>query len=453
MRLEEIAKALDKLGLPKERVEDLRQVLLEEVFSVEEGTEQLMEIDDPSYVSETYQLQKAGKEFWLTSGDIELEDGKHSEFIILMDMIVGPEGEDLCRGFEIVYSKVYDSEPELSLVRAGSEVSILKGLWGDFGLLLISTVSGLVPIDLPRELVSPKTAQFYKDILSTSELAIEKDILDADAWSKKASALYFFGDLEKAEEALHRALVLGHPVAWPYTALGYLQLHGGNEALARHLFQKAEEALSKMPLIRGPLAVMDIVHPRGRQKKARNVKGDWFEEGMCPNCDRRTWENIDGVKGSCSKCGYQYIRKDIEIPFRVLPKRAFFLVGEPIILEVHVDNTLGLDLKVLEDGGLIQLDARGKDGSAGWEEIETSSVLEKEILPAKTRFSTEMGLDEAIPSDAFFWRALKKGGTLDIHGSFSAAIKDPPSREYRRVEVFGSPSGTEIVEILDLKGK
>jgi hypothetical protein len=271
--------------------------------------------------------------------------------------------------------------------------------------------------------------------------------------SKKASALYFFGEIEKAELALHRALVLGPPLAWPYTALGYIHLQRGDEALARHLFQKAEEALSKMPLLRGPLAVMDLVHPRGRLKKERTVKGDWFDEGVCPNCDRRTWENIDGVKGSCPKCGYQYFRKDVEVPFRVLPTRAFYLVGEPIVLEVHVDNTLGLDLKVLEDGGLIQLDARGKDGSSGWEEIETGSVLDKDVIPARTRFSTQMSLDEAIPSDAPFWGTFKKGGILDIHGAFSSIIKDPPSREYRRVEIFGSSSGTETVEILDLKGK
>jgi|GEM_PF-6071994 len=450
MHLNEMAQDLDKLGLPKERVEDLRQELLEEVFSVEEGTEQLMEIDDPSYVSETYQLEKAGKEFWVTSGDIEFGDGKHSEFIILMDMTVGPEGEDLCREFEVVYSKTYDSEPELSLERSRVEVSILKGLWEDFGLLLASTISGLVPIDLPRELVSPKTSQFYKDILSSSEVAIEKDLLDVEAWSKKASALYFFGEIEKAEAALHRVLVLGPPVGWPYTALGYIHLQKGNEALARYLFQKAEEALSKMPLLRGPLAVMDIVHPRGRPKKAKGVKGDWFDEGLCPNCDRPSWENIDGVKGSCPKCGYQYFRKDVEIPFRVLPKRAFFLIGEPVVLEVHVDNTLGLDLKVLEDGGLIQLDARGKDGSSGWEEIETGSVLDKDVIPARTRFSTELDLEEAIPQDAHFWEVLKKGGILDIHGAFAAAIKDPPSREYRRVDILGSSSGTETVEILDL---
>jgi tetratricopeptide (TPR) repeat protein len=451
MQLEEMSGTLDKLGLPKERVEDLREELLEEVFSVEEGTEQLMEIDDPSFVSETYQLEKAGKEFWLTSGDIELSDGKHSEFIILMDMIVGPEGEDLCREVKIVYSKVYDSEPELSLERSKVEVSILKCLWEDFGFLLASTVSGLVPIDLPRDLVSPKTSQFYKDILSASEHAIETDILDPEAWLKKASALYFFGEIEKAEEALHRVLVLGPPVGWPYTALGYIHLQKGNEALARFLFQKADEALSKMPLLRGPLAVMDIVHPRGRSKKSRTVKGDWFDEGLCPNCDRRTWENIDGVKGLCPKCGYQYFRKDVEVPFRVLPTRAFYLVGEPIVLEVHVDNTLGLDLKVLEDGGLIQLDARGKDGASGWEEIETGSVLEKDVIPAKTRFSTQMNLEEAIPSDAPFWGTFKKGGILDIHGSFSAIIKDPPSKNYRRVEIFGSVSGTETVDILDLK--
>jgi len=453
MQLDEMAQGLERLGLPKDRAKDLRQALLEEVFSVEEGTEQLLEIDDPSYVSETYELEKAGKEFWVTSGDLELEDGKHSEFIILMDMVVGPEGEDLCRGFEVVYSKMYDSEPEMSLERSGFEVSILKALWEDFGLLLVSTVSGLVPIELPRELVSPKTTQFYKDILSASEQAIEKDLLDPEAWSKKASALFFFGEIGKAEEALHKVLVLGPPVAWPYTALGYIHLQKGNEDLARHLFEMAEEALSKMPLLQGPLAMMDIIHPRGRPKKVGGVKGDWFDEGVCPNCDRMTWESADGVKGSCPKCGYHYYRRDIEVPFRVLPKKAFFLVGEPIVIEVHVDNTLGLDLKVLEEGGLIQLDARAKDGTAEWEEIETGSVLEKETLPAKTRFSTEMDLDEAIPADAAFWKVLKKGGVLDIHGAFAAVINDPPSREYRRVEVMGSSSGTETVEILDLKGK
>ena len=64
-----------------------------------------------------------------------------------------------------------------------------------------------------------------------------------------------------------------------------------------------------------------------------------------------------------------------------------------------------------------------------------------------------MDLDEAIPEDAPFWKVLKKGGVLDIHGSFVAVINDPPSREYRRVEVLGASSGTETVEILDLKGK
>jgi tetratricopeptide (TPR) repeat protein len=452
MSLKDLVEAIDRLGLAKDRVDELKKELMDDVFSAEDGSDELLEIDDPTYISETYLLEKEGGNVSLTCGDLELKDGRYSEFCILMDVVAGPDGEERCKGLEVVYSKVLDAEPELSLERAKVEVSILRTLCEGLGFKVTSTTSGLMPIDLSRELVTPKTMQFYKDIQFASNQAIERDLLDADAWRRKASALYFFGELDQAEEALHKALVLGPPVAWPFTALGYIHLHRGNEALARYLFKKGQEALSRMPLLREPLAVMDIVHPRGRPRKGKNVKGDWFEEDLCPNCDRRSWNNIDGVKGICPKCGYQHFRKDVEVQFDVVPKRFFYRVGEPIVLEVHVGNSLGLDIEVCESEGMIQLSSRGKDGSSGFEGLETNSALDRDVIPAKTRFSTELRLDEAIPPEADFWRTLAEGGLLDIYGAFSGRIKDPPSKEYRKVEVFGASTGNYTVEVLDLKG-
>lgn len=442
-----------KLGLPKERAKDLRKGLEENVLSIEEDEEgegHLIEVDDPEFVSESYLLEGDGGSVRLTSGDLELDDGKHSEFCILMDIEAGPDGEELCRGLEIVYSKVLDAEPEFSVERTAAEVAIIKALCEGHGLKVVSTASGLMPLDLPRGLFSEQAVQFYKDLLFAAEQSIERDLLDADGWRRKASALYFFGELEKAEEALHRALVLDPSVSWPCTALGYIQISRGNARLANWLFRKGQEAMSKVTLGRPPLATMDIIHPRGRPEKA--VKGDWFEEDLCPNCDRRSWKNIDGVKGTCPKCGYQYFRKDVEVPFRVVPKRFFYLVGEPIVLELHAGNTLGLDIAIDEEGGKIQLRTTGKGKASGWEEVEASSALGKDIIPARTRFSTELRLDEVIPADASFWGPLEKGGLLEVYGNFTARIKDPPSREYRRVEVFGTSTGTVTVEVLDLKG-
>lgn len=456
MPFDELAETVGKLGLPKERADELRQGLMENVFSIEEeGEGRLLEVEDPDFVSESYLLEKEGEAVRLTSGDLELGDGKHSEFCILMDVVAGPDEEERCRGFEVVYSKVFAAEPEVSRERSRAEVAIIKALCEGHGHRVVSTASGLVPLDLPRELVSSQTTQFYKDLLLASEQAIDKDLLDAEEWRRKASALYFFGELDKAEEALHGSLVLVPNVAWPFMALGYIHLYKGNDRLARWLFRKGQDALSRVTLGRDPLAAMDLVHPRGRPDRSRNVKGDWFEEDLCPNCDRRSWKNIDGVKGMCPKCGYQYLRKDVEVPFRVLPKRCFYLIGEPIVLELHVGNTLGLDIEIQEEGGtgagIIQLKTFSEDGVSAWEGIDTSSALGREVIPARTRFSTELKLTEAIPSDSPFWKPLAKGGLLEVYGSFSARIKDPPSKHYRGVEVLGAAPGTFTVEVLDLK--
>lgn len=426
----EILAIIEGLGLGAEGREAIERVLVERGLS-EDAAPGTLGIGDPDYIYETYTLVGDGLEVWSRSGLLEMADDGLLEVWYLMEMEEGTNGDMGCTGLRVVHTNRVVEGREFSAERDAVDRRIVEAVCAKGGMKVTSVGSGYFPLDLPREWIDGETSEMYRTILEGAREVAREEPFNDDAWRRLGTALLFFGHVDEAEDALHRALVLNPTTPWPFVALGNILLHKGDEDMAGLSFRWGQEAVDMQRLYTLPPGVVDIVHPRGRLP-SEDVEGGGR---LCPKCGKGRLREEDDISVTCGHCEVTMPKDGVMTGMRTLPRRLFQRAGGAVELELVFVNPVGHDLVIEpEETSVNVLFLHALEPIV---EVLDIGLADGTVVPDHAVLSKKFDLAGALPDDSETSELMADGGLFYILSTLACRLRHPPSKDYEDLRVFG----------------